>query len=258
MRLLFVLPPLLALACIGKPETTPAPPRDETASPASLSGRVVAPGELSAAELARSVVYLEPIGSALAPDSPPTISELHHRSARFAPDLVAVAPGDPLWLINDDTIFHGAFSYSRPNDFDLGVYGPGEHRVIHFAHPGPVRIHCPIHTEEGSVVVVVATRLVARPSASGVYEIMGAAPGRYWLKAWADGLPEVAYDVTLRPGEAAFRDIVLGSDRATSAASSGARVGTGRPTPRRPAAAPRPGSPGSGHSPTSPAGHAAP
>ena len=202
------LAPLLAalmLGCIGGPERPT--PRDEARPPASLRGRLVAEGEqLSAADLAISVVYLEPIQPAR-PASPPVVTQLRHRSVRLTPDLLMVAPGDVVRLVNEDRIFHGAFSYSRPNAFDLGAYGPGEGREVELAHAGPVRIHCRFHPEERGLVFVAPTRLVARPAPSGAYQIPAVAAGRYWLKAWIEGFPERVYDVTLRPGESAFREI---------------------------------------------------
>ncbi len=224
---------------------------------ASLGGRVAAEtGALSVADLSRAVVYLEPID---APPSHgrPSAFRLHHSDARLTPNLVAVAPGDEVWFVNDDPIFHGVFSYSQPNAFDLGVYGPGTHRVMRFAHVGAVLLHCPIHSDEVGVVFVVPTRLVVRPSPHGVYRIRGVAAGRYWVRAWADGFPEVAYDVTLRAGEEAFRDVVLAPARPASAAR-GAPVEKASPgPPPRAAASPR-GSPGSRRSPTPPATRAAP
>ncbi len=241
--------------CASGPEPAPAP------GPASLRGRLVAEGErLSRADLARAVVYLEPIPSR-APGAAPVPAVLRHRDTRLAPDLLAVAPGDEVWFRNDDTLFHGAFSYSKPNAFDLGAYGPGEQRRVQLAHPGPVRVHCPFHPEESSVLFVTPTRFVARPSASGHFEIPGVAPGRYWLRAWADGLPETRYDVTLRPDETAFRNVVL---RPTSAAgpeptsAAGPEAGPAKRGPAPPARAPRPGSPGSRDIPTSGAVPAAP
>ena len=45
---------------------------------------------------------------------------------------------------NDDVIFHSVFSYSTPNDFDLGLYPRGESRgERRFQYPGVVRICCP-------------------------------------------------------------------------------------------------------------------
>jgi plastocyanin len=224
---------------------------------ASLGGNVVAEtGALSVADLSRAVVYLEAI------DAPPpqvrrSAFRIRHSTARFAPNLVAVAPGDKVWFVNDDPIFHGVFSYSRPNAFDLGVYAPGKRRAIRFAHAGAVLIHCPIHSGEVGVVFVVPTRLVVRPSPRGIYRIQGAPAGRYWLRAWADGFPEVAYDVTLRAGQEASRDVVLAPARPTSAAR-GAPVETGSPGPPPPGAAHPRGSPGSRRTPTPPAGRAAP
>src|SRR5262245_28437326 len=143
------------LGCLGAPEP-PAPPRVEVLPPASLNGRLLTEGErLSPADLERAVVVLEPVQTGAAA---PATSELHQRSGRLAPDLLAVAPGDGVWLVNDDRIFHGAFSYSRPNDFDLGAYGPGERREIRFEHAGPVRVHCPFHPEESGLIFVTPSR----------------------------------------------------------------------------------------------------
>lgn len=212
----------LALAgCTSGPPPVPPPPS------ALLRGRLVAEGErLSGADLARAVVTLEAI-PAQPTGEPPAAAVLRHRDAGLHPGLLTVAPGDPVWVLNDDSLFHGAFSYSKPNAFDLGAYGPTEHRRLAFAHPGVVRVHCPFHPEESSVVFVTPTRLVARPGPDGRYEIRDVTPGRYWLRAWADGLPETRYDVTLRPGETAFRNVVL---RPTASAGDGG--GPASPVPR--------------------------
>ena len=252
MRIVCVLLGALAIGCAPL-EPLLAPLRGS----ASLGGRVVAEtGALSVADLSRAVVYLEPI-DAPPPQVWPSTFRFHHKAGQLAPNLVAVAPGDEVWFVNDDPIFHGVFSYSRPNAFDLGAYGPGTRRVIRFAHAGAVRLHCPIHSDEVGVVFVVPTRLVVRPSARGIYRIQGAPAGRYWLRVWADGFPEVAYDVTVRAGEEAFRDVVLTPARPASAARD-VPVETGSPRPPPPGPARPRGSPGSRRSPTPPAGRAAP
>jgi len=252
MRIVCVVLVVCALGC-----SPFAPGRAPLRRSSSLSGHVVdKTGGPFTADLSRTVVYLEPI-DAPSPHVRRSIFQIHHSDAQLTPNLVAAAPGDELWFVNDDPIFHGVFSYSQPNDFDLGVYGPGTRRVIRFAHAGAVRINCPYHSGEVGVVFVVPTRLVVRPSSQGVYQIRGAPAGRYWLRAWADGFPEVAYDVTLRDGEEAVRDVVLELERAPSSAR-GAPVETVSPGPAPPEAAHPRGSPGSRRSPTSPAGLAVP
>lgn len=254
-----ILAPLLAslgLGCIGRPEVPPPP--EPTPPLASLSGRLVAAGErLPAADLARAIVYLDRV-QGVAADAPRMTSELRHHAERLAPDLLVVAPGDTVWLVNDDRIFHGAFSYSRPNAFTLGDYGPGERRQIQFAHAGTVRIHCRFHPEESSLVFVTPTRLVGRPAPNGSYQIAGVAAGRYWLKVWIDGLPEKIIDITLRPGESAFRDIAWSEREAASAAAGDAPAATALPAQRQPEARPRPGIPGSRGSPILPTTPAVP
>jgi plastocyanin len=196
---------LLAAACFGCTALAPwSGPRGS-----SLGGRLLAKdGALSVSELSRAVVYLEPIDTPPAPVRRATF-RLHHSGARLRPNLVAVAPGDDVWFMNDDSIFHGAFSYSRPNAFDLGVYGPGAGRKARFTRLGAVSVHCPIHSGEVGVVYVAPTRLIARPSPRGGYRLPAAPPGRYRLRVWADGFEAVAHDVTLGTGEQTVRDVVL-------------------------------------------------
>src|SRR5262245_33528775 len=83
--LLAPLPAGLALGCVGEPAPPPPP---APAPAASLSGRLRAEGEpLSPDDLARSLVYLEPVAAPAG--GPPASVELHHHSARLAPDLLA-------------------------------------------------------------------------------------------------------------------------------------------------------------------------
>ena len=55
---------------------------------------------------------------------------------------------------NDDVIFHNVFSYSTPNDFDLGLYPRGESRAKTFQYPGVVRIYCSIHESMNATIFV--------------------------------------------------------------------------------------------------------
>jgi hypothetical protein len=104
------------------------------------------------ADLGPTVVFLESLD---APGIVPASAGrpvLRQRNARFDPEFLVVVAGQSVKVANDDTIFHNVFSFSRPNDFDLGVY--------------PV-------------------------SATGDYRIPGVPPGRYKLTAWNERLPAV-------------------------------------------------------------------
>jgi hypothetical protein len=182
-----------------------------SAEDASLSGQLTIPlGRLRVADIGHSVVYLEPVD---APPPAPFVapSELRQHAARFRPDFLVVAVGQPVSMPNDDTIFHNVFSYSRPNDFDLGLYRAGESRTLQFEHAGPVRLYCSIHERMNGLIFVTPTRLFALPSpSSGDFRIERIPPGRYRVRVWSERLPELARELSVAAGEQAR--IVLAFD----------------------------------------------
>lgn len=108
--------------------------------------------------------------------------------------------GQTVEMPNEDGIFHNVFSYSRPNDFDLGLYPSGESRQATLRHPGLVRLYCSIHESMNGAVYVAPSPWYALAGAGGRFEIRGAPPGRYRLRTWAERLPPTSQVVTLEEG----------------------------------------------------------
>jgi plastocyanin len=175
-----------------------------------LTGSIALEGEADA-NGAEAIVFLEPIPQ-VAPPEPSGDAEIRIRRGRFAPRLLIVQRGQRVTWTNLDPIFHGVFSYSSRNQFDLGVYAPGERRATSLATAGPVRVHCPIHVGEGGIVFVAPSPYFAR-SRRARYATPNVPPGRYWLSAWTDGWSAMKREVTLRAGEAAHADVVLRRER---------------------------------------------
>jgi plastocyanin len=177
-------------------------------APASVRGRVsVGVAGVALADAGPIVVYLEAI-AAPAP-KPAAGAEIRQHLARFEPGFTVVPAGAPVRMPNEDTIFHNVFSYSKPNDFDLGMYGAGEARTVRFREPGPVRIYCSIHERMNGLIFVTPSSLFATPAASGAYHIADVPPGRYRLRVWSERLPVWTREVTLRAGEGAEVEIRL-------------------------------------------------
>jgi plastocyanin len=167
---------------------------------ASVHGHVrVGAAGLSLGDAGPIVVYLEAL-AAPAP-APAAGVEIRQHLARFEPGFTVVPAGAPVRMPNDDTIFHNVFSYSRPNDFDLGLYGAGEARTLRFEQPGLVRIYCSIHERMNGLIYVTPSSLFATPGASGAYRIGGVPPGRYRLRVWSERLPVWTRELELRAGE---------------------------------------------------------
>jgi plastocyanin len=198
----------VALATASLAALLAAPAR---AQEASVSGVLsIALGRLSLADVAPAVIYLEALD---APPPPPQQSgaELRQHAARFRPDFLVVTVGQPIEMPNDDTIFHNVFSYSRPNDFDLGLYRGGESRTLRFEHAGPVRLYCSIHERMNGLIFVAPTRLFAVPSADGAFRIEDVPPGRYRLRVWTERLPGIARELSLGADEEARMNVELGA-----------------------------------------------
>jgi plastocyanin len=159
------------------------------------------------------VVYLEPLDGTPAPLPPATVRKVHQKDARFSPRFLVVAAGQSVAMPNDDGIYHNVFSYSTPNDFDLGLYPSGESRKVTFRHPGVVRTYCSIHESMSGTIFVAPTRHHALVGANGEFAIRGVAPGRYRLRSWCDRLPASSREVQVQPGQDASVELVIGASR---------------------------------------------
>ena len=179
-----------------------------SAQEASVAGRLTLAVEgVRLADLGQTVVFLAADG-APAPASAKRAT-IRQRNAYFAPDFLAIAVGQSVDMPNDDAIFHNVFSFSKPNDFDLGLYPAGESRRVTFEHAGVVKIYCSIHETMSGTIFVSPSPWFAVARASGDYQISGVPPGRHTLRVWNERLPEVTRAIVLDPGQKQRLDIEL-------------------------------------------------
>lgn len=167
---------------------------------ASLRGRVsIALPGTSLAALGPVVVYLESLDAPEPASSSPSV-RITQSNAMFTPDFQVVAVGQPVVMANVDEIYHNVFSYSRPNDFDLGTYPAGESRTVRFAHPGVVKTYCSIHENMMATIVVVPTRHFDVVDRSGRFSLASVRPGRYRLRTWCEKVPDTSREITIEAG----------------------------------------------------------
>ena len=180
-----------------------------TASAGELRGRVsLGVAGVSLDDAGPLVVYLEGSDAQLKFDLPKRPLEIHQKDASFAPAFLVIAAGETVVMPNDDVIFHNVFSYSTPNDFDLGLYPRGESRAKTFQYPGVVRIYCSIHESMNATIFVAPSIWHAVVGAKGDYAIRDVPPGKYRLRTWNRRLPPASQLVEIGTG-AATADIVV-------------------------------------------------
>jgi plastocyanin len=166
---------------------------------------------LPLAAVAPVVVYLEPLDGVAADGSARPPGNMHQHDARFSPSFLVVAAGQTVQMANDDAIYHNVFSYSRPNDFDLGLYPAGETRKLVLRHPGVVKLYCSIHESMNATILVAPTAWYDVVKASGSYALTGVRPGKYRAVVWAERLPPTARVIELGVGQQQVVDWVIGA-----------------------------------------------
>jgi len=184
---------------------------------AEVAGRVVLPAGLSPADVAPLVVYAEPLPGEALPRPAGGAAAVRQRDARFQPSFLAIAAGQRVAMPNEDPIYHNVFSYSQPNDFDLGLYPEGESRVVAFEHPGVVRIYCSIHESMSGLIFVSPTPWFAVVDDALRYRITGLPEGERVLRLWSPRLPAGSQRIRLEGAPLAV-DLEPGAGGAAPAA----------------------------------------
>ena len=130
-----------------------------------------------------------------------TIGQVSQELANFVPRFIVVTVGQPVEFPNNDKIVHNVFSYSEPNQFDLGLYPSGTSKSIIFRHPGLVRIYCSIHKSMSGLVFVTPTPFHVMADKLGSFAIYGIPAGVYQLKTWNEMVPEIVQQIEIVSGK---------------------------------------------------------
>jgi plastocyanin len=176
---------------------------------AGLEGHValVVDGKpLRAEEAAEAVVYFRP--AAPPPVKPPaTPFAMSTQKKQFTPRILPVVVGSQVRFPNQDPILHNAFSTSKDNAFDVGLYGSGEEQTVTFGHAGYVRVYCNVHHSMVGHILVLDTPYFTRPAADGSFKLDDLPKGKGDLVIWHDRATPWHEQVV--PGETAPVDVTL-------------------------------------------------
>lgn len=89
-------------------------------------------------------------------------------NTRFEPHILVIQKGARVEFPNSDTIAHHVYSFSRPNDFMLGLYKGDEHPPVSFDHAGVVTLGCNIHDQMLAYILIVDSSAYAKTDGSGL------------------------------------------------------------------------------------------
>jgi plastocyanin len=169
-------------------------------------GLVVDGKALRSEEAAEAVVYFRP-AAPVAVRPPAAPFEMSTLRKQFVPRILPIVVGSKVRFPNEDPILHNAFSTSKDNAFDVGLYGAGEEQTVTFTHAGYVRVYCNVHHSMVGHILVLDTPYFTRPGADGRFRLTDLPSGRGDLVIWHDrATPWHAVEVA---GEAAPVDVTL-------------------------------------------------
>jgi plastocyanin len=182
------------------------------AAAAGLEGRValVVDGKpLRAEEAAEVVVYFRSAAPSVV-KPPSTPFEMSTQRKQFVPRILPVVVGSEVRFPNQDPILHNAFSTSKDNAFDVGLYGTGEAQTVTFTHAGYVRVYCNVHHSMVGHILVLDTPYFTRPGADGSFRLVDLPSGKGDLVIWHDRATPWHEEAV--PGETAPVDVTLDLD----------------------------------------------
>jgi plastocyanin len=137
---------------------------------------------LRSEEAREAVVYFRPtVKPVLAPAAD---VEMRMERKQFVPRALPIALGTTVQFRNFDPILHNAFAPPGAHSFDVGLYGEGEARAHRFEKPGLVRVYCNVHHDMVGHILVLDTPFIARPDASGRFQLDTADSGDGELFVW--------------------------------------------------------------------------
>jgi len=117
-----------------------------------------------------AVVYFRPKAPPkVKPAAAPTV--MGTRRKQFVPRVLPIVVGSQVRFPNDDPILHNAFSTSKDNSFDVGLYGEGEGQTVTFSHVGYVRVYCNVHHSMIGHILVLDTPYFGQPDSGGNFHL---------------------------------------------------------------------------------------
>jgi plastocyanin len=179
------------------------------ANAASLEGTIslVVDGKpLRAEEAAEAVFYFRPASTSVLTPSASEYSMSTERK-QFVPRILPIMVGGVVRFPNEDVILHNAFSTSKNNAFDVGLYSQGEGHTVTFEHAGYVRVYCNVHHSMIGHILVLDTPYFTHPDAQGHFKLANLPEEPGDLVVWHDRAKP--WHIKATPGETVASNVLV-------------------------------------------------
>ena len=180
---------------------------------ASLKGTVVLTGKgADKVNLEDTIIFFEPDKKAkVIPLADPHKIVMKKKS--YQPRVSVIPVGTTVQISNYDSILHNAFSPSKPNQFDLGLYGKSEGKLHRFEHAGVVRIFCNVHFHMVAYALVLDTPYYTQANENGEFELNGIPEVSGRLIFWHERTKRVVKKISLPVNQAQNIEMVISKRR---------------------------------------------
>ncbi len=131
--------------------------------------------------LANAVVYAIPFVKNKQKTSPRKIT-IYQRKKTFQPHISVFEKGTIVTFLNQDSVKHHVYSFSKPKKFEIKLYSGKPPKTIVFDRVGMVTFGCNIHDQMLAYAFIVDTPFFALSNAKGRAVINGLPNGQYLLK----------------------------------------------------------------------------
>jgi len=149
----------------------------------SIKGKITVSGVRNAQNV---LVYIEKAPGTYPPAK--ETAEMDQQKLTFVPSVLPILKGTTVRFQNGDPVLHNVF-WPKSDDGayparNLGTWGKGQTKEFVFDKEGSVVLLCNVHPEMEGHIVVLQNPFFALVGEDGAYEIKGAPPGQYTVKAW--------------------------------------------------------------------------
>lgn len=129
------------------------------------------------------------------------------KNEQFVPGTLVVARGSRVAFPNLDRVRHSIYSFSKPAQFEINLYGRDQTRTHEFPISGAVKLGCNIHDNMRGYIRVVDTPFAGKTDVNGYVTLNGVPGGDATLTVWHPNLRAPNNEISERVDTAGTKKI---------------------------------------------------